>query len=190
MTETSWLRKTSQRLAETIQPKTHGYRFQFDISGAIDERGTPEERTYSEQCPSCGSPIVLGTTKGLSWSHNVETCRLVNIALSELGVSVGQFILVDVYSSSGPLKGYYFPADPYTIHVSEEAYSQFPQYIIFHETKHLVDCLTKGLSDENTPDPFARSLCAKYGFRCPPPHQHYNWMNPYGTPFGAWPLQG
>jgi hypothetical protein len=190
LTQTPWLRKISQRLAETIRPKMLRYRFQSDTLRAIDESRTPEERIEPELCPSCGSPIVPGTAKGLSWCHNVETCRLVNIALSELGVSVGQFILVDVYWSSGPLKGYYSPADPYTIHISEEAYSQFPQYIIFHETKHLVDCLTNGQSEESTPDPFARSLCVKYGFRCPPPHQHYNSMNPYNAPFGPWPPPG
>ena len=126
------------------------------------------------KCPSCGMPITAGVTNGLSWSHNVETCRLVNLALAEMRVSFDQVIRVNVYEHSGPLRGYYHQADPYTIHVSDYARSLFPEYIIFHEIKHLVDCLTKGWSEEGTPDPFARSLCAKYGFIVPPPHQHYN----------------
>lgn len=101
-------------------------------------------------------------------THNPETCRLVNIALSELGVHVDQPIRINIYPGAGPLRGFYFTADPYTIHVSEDAYAQLREYIIFHETKHLVDCLRFGRSEELTPDSFARSLCAKYGYSYPP----------------------
>jgi hypothetical protein len=112
-------------------------------------------------------------------SHNVETCRLVNIALAEMGASYAQFIRVSIYHHTGPLKAFYSPSDPYTIHISDQAYSQYPHYTIFHETKHLVDCMTKGWSEEGTPDTFARSLCEKYGFRCPPPHHHYEHPIPF-----------
>jgi len=119
-------------------------------------------------CPSCGLPLSKTLTGNESLTHNVETCRLVNIALSELGVSLYQTIRVEIYPAAGPLRGFYFTADPYTIHISEDAYSQLREYIIFHETKHLVDCLTVGQSEEVTPDRFARILCAKYGYRSPP----------------------
>jgi len=120
-----------------------------------------------KSCPTCGN--LLSETHALDEvvTHNVDTCRLVNLALSQLGVSLEQTIRVDIYPGAGPLRGFYFTADPYSIHVSEEAYSQLREYIIFHETKHLVDCLTIGRSEEITPDQFARSLCVKYGYRCP-----------------------
>jgi hypothetical protein len=118
-------------------------------------------------CPTCGGPLSETHTRDESVTHNVETCRLVNLVLSELGISLEQTIRVDIYPGAGPLRGFYFTADPYSIHISEEAYSQLREYIIFHETKHLVDCLTIGRSEEITPDNFARSLCIKYGYTCP-----------------------
>jgi len=118
-------------------------------------------------CPTCGVPLSETHTRDESVTHNVETCRLVNLALLKLGVSLEQTIRVDIYPGAGPLRGFYFTADPYSIHISEEAYSQWREYIIFHETKHLVDCLTSGRSEEITPDHFARSLCIKYGYTCP-----------------------
>jgi hypothetical protein len=112
---------------------------------------------------------MLPTTSGGEIiSHNPRTCQIVNIVLNEVGLSVQPQIRVEIYPAAGSLRGYYSTADPYTIHISEEAYSQYPEYIIFHETKHLVDCLTKGWSEEGTPDTFARELCLKYGFRPPP----------------------
>jgi hypothetical protein len=101
-------------------------------------------------------------------SHNSETCRLVNLVLGELGVSFAHMLRVEIYYGAGPLRGFYFTADPYTIHISEGAYSEYREYIIFHETRHLVDCLTMGQSEEVTPDRFARYLCAKYGYAYPP----------------------
>lgn len=127
-------------------------------------------------CSTCGGPITTQIMNGVMVSHNPQTCRLVNLAFEELGVSFGQTVRINVYPLPGQLRGYYHTADPYAIHVSEEAYSQFQEYIIFHETKHLVDCLTKGWSEEGTPDPFARTLCAKYGFRSPPAHQHFSFV--------------
>jgi len=127
-------------------------------------------------CPTCGVPVSQDHTQEESVNHNVETCRLVNLVLSELGVSLVQTIRVDIYPGAGPLRGFYFTADPYSIHISEEAYSQMREYIIFHETKHLVDCLTLGRSEEVTPDDFARSLCTRYGYRCPPENPVTPWF--------------
>jgi hypothetical protein len=138
-------------------------------------------------CPCCGSQVVRETYNGVSLFHNVETCRLVNLALSNMGISLDQPIRVDIYRNTGPLKGYYSPADPYTIHISEEAYSRYPEYVIFHETKHLVDCITRGWSEESTPDPFARSLCAKHGFGVPPPHPQFD--QPQFS-YAPWPRYG
>ena len=101
-------------------------------------------------------------------THNPRTCKLLNIVLAEMDFGLAQQIRVEIYPSAGPLRGYYTTSDPYTIHVSEQAYLQYPEYIIFHETKHLVDCLTKGWSEEGTPDRFARDLCLKYGYNQPP----------------------
>jgi hypothetical protein len=123
---------------------------------------------WSEKCPSCGTPISDAHTPDEAVSHNSETCRLVNLVLSELEVSFGHMIRVEIYPGAGPLRGFYFTADPYTIHISESAYSDYREYITFHETKHLVDCLTRGQSEEVTPDQFARYLCARYGYSCPP----------------------
>ena len=121
-----------------------------------------------KSCPICSSPLSEITTRYESVSHNPESCRLVNLALSELGVSVLEAIRINIYPGAGALRGFYFTADPYAINVSEEAYLQIPEYIIFHETKHLVDCLQYGRSEELSPDRFARSLCLKYGYQCPP----------------------
>jgi len=126
-------------------------------------------------CPSCGVPLSETYARDLSVTHNIETCRLVNLVLSELGVSIDGTIRVEIYPGAGPLRGFYFTADPYTIHISEDAYAQLREYIIFHETKHLVDCLTVGRSEEVTPDRFARSLCFKYGYRCPPENSAIPW---------------
>ena len=127
-------------------------------------------------CSTCGVPVSQTHSQDESVTHNVETCRLVNLVLSELGVSLGQTIRVDIYPGAGPLRGFYFTADPYSIHISEEAYSQMREYIIFHETKHLVDCLTIGRSEEITPDHFARSLCIRFGYRCPPENPVTPWF--------------
>ena len=118
-------------------------------------------------CPTCATPLLRTKSKFESVTHNPETCRLVNLVLSELGASVPQTIRVNIYSDVGSLRGYYFTANPYTINISEEAYAETPEYTIFHETKHLVDCLQFGQSEEVTPDRFARALCQRYGYRCP-----------------------
>jgi len=131
------------------------------------ENGVAKTDVGFKLCPTCGVPVSETHTQGEIVTHNIETCRLVNLVLSELGVSLEQTIRVDIYPGAGPLRGFYFTADPYSIHISQEAYSQLREYIIFHETKHLVDCLTIGRSEEITPDHFARSLCIKYGYTCP-----------------------
>jgi len=127
-----------------------------------------EPAAWSERCPSCGTPILDTFTRDEMVSHNADTCRLVNLVLAELGVNFGHMIRVEIYPGAGPLRGFYFTADPYTIHISESAYTDYKEYIVFHETKHLVDCLTRGHSEEVTPDHFARFLCTKYGYKCPP----------------------
>jgi hypothetical protein len=127
---------------------------------------------HQVNCPCCGLLVESRRTRDRIWRHNVQTCKLVNLALSESGIAVHQLIQVDVYVGHGPLTGYYSLSDPYTIHISEDAYSLFPEYTIFHEIKHMVDCLMKGSSEEGSPDPWARALCIRYGFRYPPPHQH------------------
>jgi len=168
-----WLRKIL-KFGQDTRPPMNQYGFH---SVALEDAHKSREHVQEnqlEKCPSCGMPLETGETRQESWTHNAETCRLVNLVFMELGVSFEQFIQVEIYSGSGPLRGYYTTLYPYTIHVSDETYAQFPEYIIFHETKHLVDCLTKGWSEEGTPDQFARSLCLKYGYRCPPAHQHYN----------------
>ncbi len=163
-----------------------------------DAKDSPQETQQGPlACPVCGTPIGSSSLHGSVSSHNIHTCRLVNMALAEMGVSYNSPITIDIYSNPGPLKGYYTPTDPFTIHVSEDAYSLFPEYVIFHETKHLVDCMTKGWSEEDTPDPFARILCAKHGYKCPPPHMQPQWeqfggISPIGSPaalpFAQWRL--
>ena len=148
MTIRRWLRQNLQSQTQVLDPS--------NLSGEY------------AQCPSCGTPISETITPEAAIVHNSETCHLVNLVLAELGISFGQMIRVEIYPGAGPLRGFYFTADPYTIHVSESAYSDYREYIIFHETKHLVDCLTRGQSEEVTPDRFARYLCAKYGYRFPP----------------------
>ena len=128
------------------------------------------------KCPTCAAPLSKIKDRYVCVIHNPETCRLVNLVLSELGVEVRQRVRVNIYSGAGPLKGFYFTGDPYTIHISEEAYAQLREYIIFHETKHLVDCLKFGRSEELTPDRFARLLCVKYGYRCPPEDYAGPWV--------------
>lgn len=181
MNNSSWFRAILHSFVRKISAT--GLRYEFTRRNNLEtfhELGVKKELNDKTSCPSCGMPIGSYSTDGLSWSHNSETCRLVNIVLAEVGVSFDQFIRVNIYAHFGPLKGYYSPADPLTIHISDQAYSQFPEYIIFHETKHLVDCLTKGWSEEGTPDSFARSLCAKHGFRCPPHNQDYDRVSSFG----------
>jgi hypothetical protein len=145
--------------------------------GSFRRRNEAGEAEVSPKaCPTCRVPLSEVHTPYESVTHNVETCRLVNLVLSELGVSIEQTVRVDIYPGAGPLRGFYFTADPYTIHVSGEAYAQLREYIIFHETKHLVDCLTIGRSEEITPDRFARSLCGKYGYACPPENPVTPWV--------------
>jgi hypothetical protein len=136
-------------------------------NGSKDLAGLEEDLA---KCPSCGASMssIQAYTSDELVSHNSETCRLVNLVLAELAVSFAHMIRVEIYYGAGPLRGFYFTADPYTIHISEVAYLEFREYIIFHETKHLVDCLTRGRSEEATPDRFPRYLCAKYGYDCPP----------------------
>ena len=119
-------------------------------------------------CPTCAAPLLDMKDRYEYVTHNPETCRLVNLVLSELGVRISEPVRIQIYPGAGPLRGFYFTGDPYTIHISEEAYAQLLEYIIFHETKHLVDCLRFGRSEELTPDSFARSLCLRYGYKCPP----------------------
>jgi len=163
-------RPVLSKLGNSLRSSIPGYRFipnqPFKASNA---RQRTTERLDEGFCSTCGNPIMKRTKAGQTTYHNATTCKLVNLALAEMGASFNQMIRIEVYPNSGPLKGYYSPFDPYTIHVAEEAYSRFPEYIIFHETKHLVDCLTKGWSEEDSPDPFARNLCARYGYECPPP---------------------
>ena len=127
-------------------------------------------------CPVCATPLSRSRNKFEIVVHNPETCRLVNLVLTELGVAVSQPIRVNIYPGAGSLRGFYFTADPYTINISEEAYAQTPEYIIFHEIKHLVDCIQFGRSDEAAPDRFARSLCQKYGYSCPPENPLSPWF--------------
>lgn len=169
-----WLRKILKKFGQDTPPSMDQFRFHSAALEDFHESREHLQENKSGRCPSCGIPIETGETGQESWTHNAETCRLVNIVFMELGVSFEQLIRVEIYPRSGPLGGYYTTIYPYTIHISDETYTQFPEYIIFHETKHLVDCVTKGWSEEGTPDQFARSLCLKYGYNCPPAHQHNN----------------
>jgi len=130
-----------------------------------DSRSDPPEL-----CPCCGTTMISQTNQSETITHNPRTCELLNLVFAEMDFTLAQQIRVEIYPGAGPLRGYYSTVEPYTIHVSEEAYLQYPEYIIFHETKHLVDCLTKGWSEEGTPDKFARDLCMKYGYGQPPLH--------------------
>jgi len=138
------------------------------LKSAFQRSFTKRAEPVLKTCPTCRVPLSDTRNRYEHVMHNPETCRLVNLALSELGVKIPQTIRINIYPGAGPLRGFYFTGEPYTIHISEEAYSQLREYIIFHETKHLVDCLQFGRSEEVTPDHFARSLCLKYGYRCPP----------------------
>ncbi len=134
------------------------------IQESFSKRGEPDLKP----CPICNVPMSESEDKYGYVTHNPETCRLVNLVLSELGVRIPQTVRVNIYPGAGPLRGFYFTGDPYTVHISEDAYAQLREYVIFHETKHLVDCLQFGRSEEITPDNFALTLCLKYGYRCPP----------------------
>jgi len=137
------------------------------MKSALRRSFTTRAQPNVKTCPTCAAPLSKAEDRYEYVTHNPETCRLVNLALSELGVNIPQTVRVNIYPGAGPLRGFYFTGDPYTIHISEEAYAQLREYIIFHETKHLVDCLQFGRSEELTPDNFARSVCLKYGYRCP-----------------------
>ena len=167
------------KLKQATRPTTREYGFQSNGS-EIPSR-CYQHGNIPETCSSCGMPAASSMINGELRTHNPQTCRLVNLVLTEMGVVLEQQIRVEIYPPSGPLKGFYTTSDPHTIHISEQAYSQFPAYIIFHETKHLVDCLTKGWSEEGTPDEFARSLCVKYGYAWPPPHEHVYYVTPRET---------
>ncbi len=173
------LQEILRKLKQAARPTTREYGFQS--TGLEIAKGHHQHGNVPEACPSCGLPAASSVIDGELRTHNPETCRLVNLVLTEMGVVLEQQIRVEIYPPSGPLKGFYTTSDPFTIHISEQAYSQFPAYIIFHETKHLVDCLTKGWSEEGTPDNFARSLCVKYGYGWPRPHQHAYYGIPRGT---------
>jgi hypothetical protein len=134
------------------------------------------DELHVKTCPICATPLLEAKNQYEFVTHNPQTCRLVNIVLYELGVRIPQTIRINIYPGAGPLRGFYFTEDPYTIHISEQAYAQLREYIIFHETKHLVDCLQFGRSEELTPDSFARSLCVKYGYRCPPENSVLPWF--------------
>lgn len=140
------------------------------ISNGIREENRPS-KAFPMACPTCGMPLTSSLTTYELLTHNPQTCRLVNIVLMEMGVDLEHQIRVEIYPGTGQLGGFYATVDPYAIHISDDAYTHFPEYIIFHETKHLVDCLSKGWSEEATPDNFARSLCVKYGYKWPPPQQ-------------------
>jgi len=127
-------------------------------------------------CPTCAAPLSETEDRYEYVTHNPKTCGLVNLVLSELGVRIPETVRIKIYPGAGPLRGFYFTGEPYTIHISEEAYGQVLEYIIFHETKHLVDCLRFGRSEELTPDSFARSLCLKYGYKCPPEYAGGPWF--------------
>ncbi len=176
------LRAISDLVTRKIIPRNLRYRFARSGHGReFDHLAAYREQSGSEHCPCCRMPLVTKTENHLTMSHNVRTCQLVNLALANLGISLDQCVQVRIYPYFGPLKGYYSPANPFTIHISEEMYQLFPEYVIFHETKHLVDCLGKGWSEESSPDPFARELCGRYGFRCPPPHQSVAMINLTGV---------
>jgi len=170
-----WLQTIAEMFNRNLRTNSsrHGIE-RLDSTEAANIQVKQKTHGHHGNCPCCGLPIESGRMRGQIWRHNVETCRLVNLALFESRISLDQPIRVDVYAGRGPLKGYYALADPYVIHISEDAYSLFPEYTIFHETKHMVDCLRKGWSEEGSPDTWARSLCIRYGFRYPPPHQHFH----------------
>jgi hypothetical protein len=169
LNQMSRLRSIFKNLTQKIRPDMHqyGYMQQAELEMQPEQLGS-ELHGELGNCPTCGTPLTSYSSRNRSWTHNTETCRLVNLALSEMGVSFDRPIRIEIYQNPGPLKGYYATVDPFTIHISEEAYGLFPEYMVFHETKHLVDCLTKGWSEEGSPDPFARQLCMRHGFRCPP----------------------
>jgi len=184
MTFVTSFRATLRKLGASLHSSTPGYRFipnhDFTPASTMDRKTSHDEASF---CSTCGSPVSRKIDGGLTLSHNTVTCRLVNLALSEMGASFDEMIRVEIYPDSGPLKGYYSPYEPFTIHVAQEAYSLYPEYIIFHETKHLVDCVTKGWSEEETPDPFARNLCSKHGYKCPPPAPTHQQLAPqFGQP--------
>ena len=160
MEEETVLRSRSLSQLKSRLQRDFGKRFEADV----------------KTCPTCKAPLSETRDRYEYVIHNAETCRLVNLALLELGVVIPQTVRIDIYPNAGPLTGFYFTGDPYTIHISEEAYAHLREYIIFHETKHLVDCLQFGRSEELTPDRFARSLCLKFGYKCPPENDAGPWF--------------
>lgn len=87
--------------------------------------------------------------------------------MSELGFRPPYPIRVQMDLPAYGLCGLTNQHDPYTIHLSPNAYQQGIEHVVFHEAKHVYDILTHGYSDESTPNPFASQLCRKYGFRDP-----------------------
>lgn len=170
-----WLQTIAEMFHRNLRTNFSRYGIErLNPTETADIQVKQETRGHQGNCPCCGLLIESGRMRGQLWRHNVETCKLVNLALSESGISLSQPIRVYVYAGRGPLKGYYALADPYAIHISEDSYSLFREYTIFHEIRHMVDCLRKGWSEEGSPDKWARLLCIKYGFRYPPPHQHFH----------------
>lgn len=159
----------NKRITETIKEKIQQASREFRF-GSIGLETSEEVHEFdsSKTCPSCGMPLTSQTNHNETVTHDPHTCQLVNLVLTEMRASIQKPIRVQIYTSPGPVRGFYSTADPFAIHISQEAYAQYREYIIFHETKHLVDCLTKGWSEEGTPDTFARNLCIKYGYNSPP----------------------
>ena len=120
-----------------------------------DQANLTGPAAWSERCPTCGTPISEASTQEEDVSHNSETCRLVNLVLAELGVSFGHMIRVEIYPGRGHSEGSILRPTPIRFTSPRAQYSEYREYIVFHETKHLVDCLTRGQSEEVTPDRFS-----------------------------------
>jgi hypothetical protein len=90
-----------------------------------------------------------------------------NLAMSELGFQPRTRINIRIKNDGGPL-GAYTPYEPNTLTIDARVLnSPDLAHVVFHETKHLVDCQRQGYSDEYSPNPFASSLCRKYGLHDP-----------------------